>query len=81
MSPLNVRPSSPTLVPLVTVGSSNSVAVGLAHLSVFIYFFLFFLERKANHIIKALKDTNWRKPGFQTLSRRSLLTIYFQEVT
>lgn len=63
------------------LGSSNSEAVGRAHLWVFIYFFLSFLERKANHIIKAFKDPSRRKLGFQALSRRSLPTIYFQDVT
>lgn len=43
--PLDVCPSSPALMPPVT-GLSNSVAVGLAHVSVFIYFFSFFLGEK-----------------------------------
>ena len=65
----------------VTADDEQSSAAALTALSAFIdcFFFSFHSWREANRIVKAFKNTNQRKLGFQALSRCYLPTVYFQE--
>ena len=73
-------PRPPPPRPQVTADDTQSSAVDLTPLSAFIYYFFSFCSwREANHIVKAFKNTNQRKLGFQALSRCCLPTVYFQE--